>query len=139
MIKVVVFIRKLPGTDRAHLRDYYENHHAPLVNRLLPFYCLYRRNYFDEPVRSGPLDIDYDVVTELGFSTKADYDAWLDALSDPEILRQIREDERNFIEQGATRMVLVTPLATRSAWCSTRADHLVATALLRWRARRRAP
>jgi uncharacterized protein (TIGR02118 family) len=112
MIKVLVFIKKLEGTDRAHLQHYYETHHAPLVNRLLPFYCLYRRNYLDEAVRSTqPVDVGCDVVTELGFASQAEYDGWLEALSDPEVIRQIREDERNFIDQSATRMLLVTPVA----------------------------
>jgi uncharacterized protein (TIGR02118 family) len=122
MIRVLVFIKKLPGTDRAHFQQYYETRHAPLVNRLLPFYQRYRRNYLDHGVRSDHPAEAFDVVTELEFASQHDYDAWLEALGNPEILSQIREDERNFIDQKATRMWVVTSCADELPRRGTAAD-----------------
>lgn len=104
MIKVLAFIRRLSGTDREHFRDYYEHHHAPLIDELLPYYATYRRNYLEAPFRPGQPEPDFDVVTELEFATEADHAAWKAALADPEVIRRIREDEAHFVEPGATRM-----------------------------------
>ena len=53
MIKVLAFIKRRPDLDQAAFRDYYEHHHAPLVNVLLPYYQEYTRNYLEEPFRRG--------------------------------------------------------------------------------------
>ncbi len=107
MIKVLVFIKKRPDLDRDQFRDYYERNHAPLVNRLLPFYQEYNRNYLVEPFRPDQTGVDFDVVTELVFASRDDYEAWRATLAEPAVLEQIRADERNFLEQGSTRMWLV--------------------------------
>lgn len=108
MIKVLAFIKRLSATSPEHFRDYYEHHHAPLIDELLPFYATYRRNYLDGGVR-GPLpEGDFDVVTELEFATEADYEGWKAKLADPETIRRIREDEAHFVEPGATRLWVVT-------------------------------
>ena len=107
MIKVLAFIRKRPDLDLAAFREYYERHHAPLINRLLPYYQEYNRNYLMAPFRPDQAAADFDVVTELVFASQADHDAWRAALADPTVLDQIRADERNFLDQGATRMWVV--------------------------------
>ncbi len=107
MPKVLVFIKRRPDLSREQFREYYEQHHAPLVNRLLPYYQEYRRNYLEGPFRPGQPDMDFDVVTELVFATDDDYQAWRQALTDPVVLDQIRVDERNFLDQGTTRMWVV--------------------------------
>lgn len=109
MIKVIALIRKRPGITTEQFRRHYETVHAPLVNRLLPFYATYRRNYVDGPARGGPRQPDWDVFTELEFATTADFEAWRAALARPEVLAQIRADEANFIELGATQMWVVAP------------------------------
>lgn len=107
MIKVLAFIRRRPDLDLAAFREYYEQHHAPLINRLLPFYAAYNRNYLETPFRADQAGMDFDVVTELVFASRADHDAWRAALADPAVIAQIRADERNFLDQGATRMWVV--------------------------------
>jgi uncharacterized protein (TIGR02118 family) len=107
VIKVLVFIRKRPDLDLAAFRDYYERKHAPLVNRLLPFYQEYNRNYLETAFRPDQAGVDFDVVTELVFASRDDHEAWRAALADPAVLEQIRNDERNFLDQGSTRMWVV--------------------------------
>ena len=107
MIKVIAFIKRRQDLDLAAFRDYYEGHHVPLINRLLPYYDGYRRNYLTSPFRDGQSEVGFDVVTELRFATRQHYDGWRSALADPAILQQIRDDERNFLEEGSTRMWVV--------------------------------
>jgi uncharacterized protein (TIGR02118 family) len=111
MIKVVATIRKLPEISTQDFRRYYEDNHAPLINRLLPYYQEYKRNYVDRGVFEGQPDPGFDVLTELVFASRDDYDAWVVALRNPAIVEQIREDERNFLLQGATRLWVVSEFA----------------------------
>jgi uncharacterized protein (TIGR02118 family) len=107
VIKVLAFIRRRPDLSLDAFREYYEQHHAPLINRLLPFYAAYNRNYLEAPFRPDQQGVDFDVVTELVFASTADHDAWRAALADPAVIAEIRADERNFLDQGATRMWVV--------------------------------
>jgi hypothetical protein len=111
-LKVMVLIKKRSDISTEQFRRHYESVHAPLVDRLLPFYSAYRRNYIDGPVRSEPFEFGWDVFTELEFPNQPAYDDWLSALSDPDVLAQIRADEANFIEPGTTRMLAVTAFAS---------------------------
>jgi EthD domain len=112
VIKVIVLIRKKAEITTEQFRHHYETVHAPLIDRLLPYYATYRRNYVDGPARGGPRDLDCDVFTELEFATESDYEAWKAALEDPDVLRQIREDEANFLVSTETRMWVVSPFAS---------------------------
>ena len=105
-------ITKRADITSDQFRQHYETVHAPLVDRLLPFYSLYRRNYVDDAVRRGRAESDCDVFTELEFATEADYDAWLETLAKPDVLAQIRADEANFLDSRLTRMWRVSPFAS---------------------------
>ena len=109
MIKVIVLIKKKPAITTEQFRHHYENVHAPLIDRLLPYYATYRRNYVDGSARGDSREFDWDVFTELEFATASDYEAWRAALERPEVLEQIRADEANFLVSSETRMWLVSP------------------------------
>jgi uncharacterized protein (TIGR02118 family) len=115
MIKVMVLIRRRPDLSREQFRAYYEDQHVPLIDRLLPFYRVYRRHYLGEALRPGQIDGDFDVITELGFASAADFDAWRAALADSHILEQIRADESHFLVSDATRLWIVTDCASEYA------------------------
>ena len=115
VIKVIVLIKKKPELTAEQFRRHYENIHAPLIDRLLPYYATYRRNYVDGPARGGPGEFNWDVFTELEFATASDYEAWQAALEQPEVLEQIRADEANFLVSRETRMWVVTPFASEYA------------------------
>ena len=134
MIKVVVLIKKRPDLTPEQFRDHYEHVHAPLVDRLLPYYATYRRNYVDGPVRGHQAEFDWDVITELEFATVSDYEAWQAALTRPEVVDQIRADEANFLVSAETRMWEVSP------YSSDYADDAAVTSLpVRWRPARAGP
>jgi len=102
MLKAVVFLKKREDLTREQFIDYYENHHAPLIRRLLPSIAEYRRNYFDLS-RGTRLDEDrqigFDVLTEIWFEDRKAWEDFLAATSDPQIIQQIAEDEQNFIDR----------------------------------------
>ena len=106
MIKHFFLISKKPEVSAEEFRAYYETHHVPLIKRLLPMFADYQRHYIDrsesriDPAQTEP---DFDVITEIHFATQADYDAFLDSVSDPAVLAQIRADEANFLISDATR------------------------------------
>jgi uncharacterized protein (TIGR02118 family) len=109
-VKVMVLISAKPGISAAQFRHHYETVHAPLALRLLPMIKEYRRNFFDRSVadRPGTIPIDFDVITELVFASEADYEAFTRRVAEPEVRRQIRADEANFLDSDKTRRLVVT-------------------------------
>jgi len=112
MKKVIAMIRRLPGTTPQQFKDYYETRHVPLINRLLPFYAEYKRNYLTQDLRKDQDPFGYDVVTVLGFASGDDYEAWWKAVTTPAIAAEIGADEKNFLVSSATRMWIVEECAT---------------------------
>jgi hypothetical protein len=96
MLKVLAFLKRRDGSDAAAFRDYYENHHVPLICSLAPPPQVYKRNYLqrDNALLDGGAAIGFDVVTEQVFADRAAFDAWLAKVSVPEV----GEDERRFID-----------------------------------------
>lgn len=113
MLKAVVLLRKKDGLTVDHFIDYYENNHVPLVRELLPTIGHYVRNYMElKTVPNGRPDGGaptpyFDVITELWFEDEAAYQAFLDALSDPEVSRRLQEDEDNFLDRSIAQVFQV--------------------------------
>jgi hypothetical protein len=127
MFKLIFTIKKKTGLSRAEFIEYYETKHAPLVRRLFPPAAEYRRNYImtegpavdvvfkglaTDPVYGGDklqdaLVSDFDVITEVLFDDLEQLKANVGAMEDPEIFRQIRNDEPNLFEPGGTKFYIV--------------------------------
>ncbi len=112
MVKLIMMFRRKPGTAPEQFREYYEKSHAPLAMRLMPYFQSYQRNFVRHDLSYRPglgAEIDFDVVTELTFASRADYDAMVAVLSDPALHQQIVADEENFMDRsaGARRMFFV--------------------------------
>ncbi len=106
MIKHFFLIAKKPELSAEEFRSYYEAHHVPLIKRLLPMFAHYERHYLDRSqsrIDAAQADPDFDVITEIHFASQADYDAFLQTASNPEVLAEIRADEANFLISDATR------------------------------------
>lgn len=111
MVKLIGLLKKKPGLTRAAFIDYYENRHVPLISRLVPMGHDYRRSYTDRMRVNGQETdqaFEYDAVTELWFRTAEDYAAFASAMRDPAIFGQIVEDEEQFLDRTASRILLVT-------------------------------
>ena len=109
MIKAIALLRRRADLSRAEFIAYYETRHAPLIRSLFPEIVHYARNYVD---RAGAFDsavapIDFDSVTEMRFSSRADYDRFLARAAEPQVARAVAADEENVFDRAATRMMVV--------------------------------
>ncbi|WP_156839597.1 EthD family reductase [Novosphingobium aquimarinum] len=108
MLKCVAMLKAKQGLSRDQFIEYYESNHAPLILKLMPEIREYRRNFFET---EGAFEFgaarQFDVVTELWFEDRAAYDRFVERSTDPDIARQIAEDEENVFDRGATRMYIV--------------------------------
>jgi hypothetical protein len=110
MIKHFFLISKKPELSAEEFRAYYEAHHVPLINHLLPMFAHYERHYIDRSqsrIDAAQADPDFDVITEIHFATPADYGDFLQTASDPDVLAKIRTDEANFLISDATRSLRI--------------------------------
>lgn len=88
--------------DNSEFISYYESQHVPLIIRLAGSPPVYKRNYVrpeNALATSGPA-VSFDVVTEQVFNTRADFEAWIAKLSNPEIAKLVREDEDRFLDRN---------------------------------------
>lgn len=123
MFKWVIAIRKKQGLTREAFIDYYENHHVPRMQALIPLPGRYRRNYvvFDDPLlavdgRDGVGEtVPFDCLTECVFDTREEAERLVAAFSSPEILAIINEDEARFIEPGCQKMYIVEVRGAQAA------------------------
>ena len=109
-VKLVVLISKLDNVSGEFFRDYYENHHVPLVKRIMPMELVldYRRNYVDHNRSHPPGTVaDFDVVTELSFASEENHDRFFSFMAQPHIKWQIRDDERHFLATSKIRTFTV--------------------------------
>jgi uncharacterized protein (TIGR02118 family) len=110
MFKCIALLKCKPDLSREAFIDYYETQHAPLIRRLLPGIIDYRRNYVELEgafLFPGAAPIDFDVITEIWFTDRNAYDRFAAAAADEDIARQIAQDEENFLDRSATRMMVV--------------------------------
>lgn len=114
MFKVFGFLRKKEGITTQAFIDYYENHHVPLICRLAPTPIVYKRNYLSrgDELNRGDDAIDFDVVTELVFATRAAYLAWRGELSKPGSGEQVAADEEKFLDRSRTKACMIEERVT---------------------------
>jgi len=116
---------KMAGMSRAAFIDRYENGHAELGVKLLRkngqyISASYRRSY---PVPGSWLQLesadgaavreDIDVLTEISFWTKADYQTFQELCGDPKNVAILTEDEKQLFNRDVMMMFLVEPRITR--------------------------
>lgn len=114
MKKMMTLFKKKPGMSVDDFRTYYEEKHTKLVMRLLKSGVSYKRNYIikaGDGAVSHQVDGEnvppYDVITEVYFADDADYETLRKAMSDPEIARQVAEDEANFLDRPSMMVFFV--------------------------------
>lgn len=114
-MKIVCLVKKKNGLTSEQFKDYYENKHAPLALKLLPFFSSYYRNYVIKDTDYKPAHLDevrppapdFDVITEISFASRELYEGMLAALKDPIVGKIIADDERNFLDRKAVVMFFV--------------------------------
>lgn len=110
MLKTIALLKRKEGLSREAFIGYYENHHAPLMLKLQPAVCGYRRNFIEPEgafIFPGAAAPDFDVITELWYTDRAAYDATMAELTKEETFARIAADEENFLDRSKTRMFVV--------------------------------
>lgn len=111
MFKAFVLLKRKDGMSVEDFRSYYETTHAKLGKDMLPNAKKYVRHYLNPVVDEGG-DLPYDVITEIWFDDRADFDAGMANISKPENARIIGEDEENLFDRSAIRFVTVEDAET---------------------------
>lgn len=110
MIKLVYFLKRLPGLSNAEFRDLYEGRHARLGEKHARRATRYVRRYL-EPVpelfTGAVIEPEHDVITELWYENRADYDADMAHLASPEVVAEIVADEETIFDRSKHRLFMV--------------------------------
>ena len=116
-IKILIFTKRLPSLSPAEYKDYYENHHMPLINRISggeTAFVSHTRNYIPQnpdtqtpQLIMGSKPLDFDCVTEVVYRDQEHLQAQMAKIGTEENTRLREEDEDKFIEKGSVRVVMV--------------------------------
>ncbi len=107
MHKLLIFLKRKPGMSLEAFRDYYENRHIPLCMKYMAGAECYRRRYIEH----GD-ELDFDVITELGFADKATRDIVLDTLARDAMPADVIADELNVFDRGKSRFFAIAECET---------------------------
>jgi uncharacterized protein (TIGR02118 family) len=112
----MVFIKRKPGMSMEDFVSYYENNHAPLGARIVGNLKKYTRNYitpYGNDVYAKADELPYDVVTEIWFEDRAEFERGMANLTEPRAAATIAEDEENLFDRSSIRFVIADEWETR--------------------------
>jgi hypothetical protein len=114
MFKVFGYLSKRDDLSAEAFKDYYENHHVPLILTLAPAPQLYKRHYVKHADELNLRDetLDFDVITELGFADRAGFLGWISAVSSGQAGEQVAADEARFLDRSRTRSSVIEDRVT---------------------------
>ena len=110
MIKLVMPMKRKPGMSVTQFREYYESTHREIGEKYLKgFASKYIRRFTNANIdRDGELrEPEYDVFLEIWYPDEETYAACGKALSEPEVAKEIREDEEKLFDMRFMRSYLV--------------------------------
>ena len=104
-MKQIAFLKKRSGLSREAFIQLYEEEHAKLIARLLPFYLDYRRAY---PLAANPaVPFQHDAIMEMRFAGPEEQAAMGRRIAEPEVAEAMRLDEERLFERAAMVMFTV--------------------------------
>ncbi len=110
MIKMVFLLKRRPGLTRDAFIAQYESGHAKLGEKHVPNAVRYVRRYL-EPVAElftgETIEPDHDVITELWFADRAQYDIAMRRLAEPDVVAEIVADEETIFDRSKHRVFVV--------------------------------
>ena len=115
MFKTVVLLKRKPGMSMEAFRDYYENHHRKIGEKVLPDDVHYVRRYIEgvpNPVTGETAEPEYDVLTEMWFDSREAFDIAMAALSEPAIAAEIVADEEKLFDRSKNRFCTIEEVAS---------------------------
>lgn len=113
--KILLFMKRKPGTSMEQFRDYYENNHVPLCRPYMQGVARYFRRYVTpQPhAESGTNEeLPYDVVSELWFDNEETYQATLGYITTTVMPDEVVQDELKFFHRPTMRIATVVECET---------------------------
>src|SRR5258705_1521999 len=115
MIKQVVFLKKRADITMEQFKDYYETQHSQLAKRLgakpsLPNAQRYVRRYVTvekNPLTGEMIHPGYDCIMEIWWNTRADFEAAMKGLGNPEFLQARKDDELKLFASNSNPVCIV--------------------------------
>ncbi|MEW2492477.1 EthD domain-containing protein [Streptomyces nodosus] len=111
MMKLLSYLKKRDGITSEAFKEYYETNHIPLILSLAPSPIVYKRHYLirGDAFNIREDEIDFDVVTEMGWEDRDAFQAWMTAVMSDE---RVGIDEAQFLDRARTRAVLIDDRVT---------------------------
>ncbi|MES2493759.1 MAG: EthD domain-containing protein [Pseudomonadota bacterium] len=110
MIKMVFLLKRKAGMSREEFIRKYESGHAKLGEKHVPDAAHYVRRYLmpvPELFTGSAPEPEYDVITELWFDTREQYDLAMARLARPDVVAEIVADEETIFDRSKHRVFLV--------------------------------
>lgn len=109
MIRVLAFMRRLPGVTRDAFREHYEQIHVPTALPFLTGTTGYVRHHVREEIHGAP---DFDCMTRFDYPDAATVKAVFEQTEGPQA-DAIRRDERTFMDKPA---IVFFPVEEAAGW-----------------------
>ncbi len=109
MIKTVGLLKKRTGMTTEEFRAYYETYHRLIGEKYLCGYASkYMRRFLNpQPGRPQPDEPEFDVILEIWYPDAETQAACADVLSQPDVLKEITEDEEKLFDRDHMRFFTV--------------------------------
>lgn len=117
MAKLIFFLKRKPGITPAEFREHYEQSHSRFAQKYIGHLLTgYVRNYptfaaldpsnVPEGSEPAPYDLGYDAITEMRVKDMAAVEEIGRIFNDPAIQPILKEDERKFLDDSKTVMIV---------------------------------
>ncbi len=96
ILKLVVLLKRKAGMGLQDFREYYENNHRKLGEQAMPGALRYVRRYVTpepNPITGVPVELPFDVITELWWPSRTAWDDLQAGIADSAIGKAIYADE----------------------------------------------
>lgn len=120
MIKMVFLLKRKAGLTREQFIHQYENGHSKLGEKHVPNAVRYVRRYLEqvpELFTNETVEPEHDVITELWFENREQYEIAMERLARPEVVAEIVADEETIFDRSMHRVLIVdehdSPIAGR--------------------------
>jgi len=110
MYRVFGFLTKRDGLSMSEFKDYYENHHVPLLLSRAPKPPVHSRRYVnrDEELMRTALQVDFHCMVEVAFADQDAFLAYMGKLFGLEAVdNAVAVDEARFLDRSRTRAYVV--------------------------------
>lgn len=110
MFKIVALLKRRPGMSVEEFKAHYENVHLPIGTPFLKGNAVSHQRRYLTPM-PGPdgqtREADYDVIMEVWFEDRAQFEATMPGWLDPELVERVAEDMPKFLDRAEHQMFFV--------------------------------